>query len=190
MSTQKKLIIFSAPSGSGKTTVVKHLLKIMPELEFSVSATTRKPRPGETHGKEYFFFSEEDFKSKIANKEFLEYEEVYKGLIYGTLYSELERIWSQGKTVVFDVDVVGGLNIKKEFGERALAVFLKPPSVEILMERLTNRSTEVEHQLKERIEKAQYELSFEDKYDVVLVNDVLEETFEKSEKLVRDFIEN
>lgn len=189
MSNQKKLIIFSAPSGSGKTTVVTHLLKQMEELEFSVSATTRKPRPGETDGKEYYFIKESAFREKIENNEFLEHEEVYKGLIYGTLYSELERIWAQGKTVVFDVDVVGGLNIKKEFGDRALAVFLRPPNVEILMERLRNRSTEVEHQLQERIDKAQFELSFEDKYDVVIVNDILEETFEKSERIVQDFLD-
>lgn len=188
MTNSKKLLIFSAPSGSGKTTVVKHLLSKMDDLEFSVSATTRKPRPGETHGKEYYFLEEEEFRSRIEKKEFLEHEEVYKGLIYGTLYSELERIWAQGKTVVFDVDVVGGLNIKKEFGDRALAVFLRPPSVNVLMERLRNRSTEVEHQLQERIDKAQYELTFEDKYDVVLVNDVLEDTFAKAEQIVTDFL--
>jgi guanylate kinase len=185
-----KLIIFSAPSGSGKTTVVNHLLGTLDELAFSISATTRSPRPGEEHGREYYFLSEEEFKQKIANDEFLEYEEVYEGLIYGTMYSELDRIWAEGKTVVFDVDVKGGLNIKKKYGEQALAVFLKPPAVEVLMERLRNRSTEVEHQLQERIDKATYELGFEDKYDVVLVNDVLEETFENSEKLVKDFLES
>lgn len=161
----------------------------MEELEFSVSATTRSPRPGETDGKEYYFLKESEFRKKIEDQEFLEHEEVYKGLIYGTLYSELERIWAQGKTVVFDVDVVGGLNIKKEFGDRALAVFLRPPSVEILMERLRNRSTEVEHQLQERIDKAQFELAYEDKYDVVLINDVLEDTFVQSETLVRNFLD-
>ncbi len=188
MSNSKKLLIFSAPSGSGKTTVVNHLLSKMDDLEFSVSATTRKPRPGETHGKEYYFLEEEEFRSKVENKEFLEHEEVYKGLIYGTLYSELERIWAQGKTVVFDVDVVGGLNIKEEFGDNALAVFLRPPSVEILMERLRKRSTEVEHQLQERIDKAQEELTYEDKYDVVIVNDVLENTFAEAEHIVTYFL--
>ena len=188
MSKQKKLLIFSAPSGSGKTTVVNHLLKKMDELEFSVSATTRGPRPGETNGKEYYFLKEEDFKKKIANNEFLEHEEVYKGLIYGTMYSELERIWAKDKTVVFDVDVVGGLNIKKKYGDNALAVFLRPPSVDILMERLRKRSTEVEHQLQERIDKAQEELTYEDKYDVVIVNDVLEDTFAKAEQIVTDFL--
>jgi len=188
MSNSKKLLIFSAPSGSGKTTVVNHLLSKMDDLEFSVSATTRKPRPGETHGKEYYFLEEEEFRSKVENKEFLEHEEVYKGLIYGTLYSELERIWAQGKTVVFDVDVVGGLNIKEEFGDNALAVFLRPPSVEIKMERLRKRSTEVEHQLQERIDKAQEELTYEDKYDVVIVNDVLENTFAEAEHIVTYFL--
>ena len=188
MSHGKKLLIFSAPSGSGKTTVVNHLLKTVDKLEFSVSATTRGPRPGETHGKEYYFLKEEEFKKKIENNEFLEHEQVYKGLIYGTMYSELERIWANDKTVVFDVDVVGGLNIKEKYGENALAVFLRPPSVEILMTRLRNRSTEVEHQLQERIDKAQEELTYEDKYDVVIVNDVLEETFAKAEKIVTDFL--
>ena len=141
-----------------------------------------------TSTKEYYFLEEEEFRSKVENKEFLEHEEVYKGLIYGTLYSELERIWAQGKTVVFDVDVVGGLNIKEEFGDNALAVFLRPPSVEILMERLRKRSTEVEHQLQERIDKAQEELTYEDKYDVVIVNDVLENTFAEAEHIVTYFL--
>lgn len=183
-----KVIIFSAPSGSGKTTVVNHLLEKFPILSFSVSATTRKPREGEKDGREYYFLEEADFRNKIEQGAFLEHEEVYKGLLYGTLFSEVERIWGEGKTVVFDVDVKGGINIKKQFGKNALAVFLKPPSIDILMERLRKRSTEVEHRLKERIDKAKYELSFESAYDIVLVNDVLEETFSKSEKLVNDFI--
>lgn len=169
--------------------MVNHLLKTQDELAFSISATTRTPRPGEENGREYYFLSEEEFRQKIENDEFLEFEEVYEGLIYGTLYSELERIWDDGKTVVFDVDVKGGLNIKEKYGDQALAVFLKPPAIEILMERLRKRSTEVEHQLQERIDKAKFELGFEDKYDVVLVNDILEETFEKSEKLVKEFLE-
>ncbi|MBC7425239.1 MAG: guanylate kinase [Bacteroidia bacterium] len=183
-----KVIIFSAPSGSGKTTVVNHLLATMPKLSFSVSATTRKPREGEQNGREYYFLEKEDFLQKINNNEFLEHEEVYKGLYYGTLKSEVERIWSQGKTVVFDVDVVGGLNIKKEFGDAALAVFLRPPSMDVLMDRLTKRSTEVEHQLKERLDKAKFEFQFETKYDSVLINDKLEDTFVNAEKLVTDFI--
>ncbi|MCK9482039.1 MAG: guanylate kinase [Bacteroidia bacterium] len=188
MEINGKVIIFSAPSGTGKSTVVNHLLNIFPELEFSVSATTRKPRGKEIHGKEYYFLSESDFKAKLANDEFLEHEMVYEGLYYGTLWSEVKRIWSHGKTVVFDVDVMGGLNIKKQFGDKALAVFLRPPSIEVLMERLKKRSTEVEHELQERINKANHELSFESKYDVVVVNDVLEQTFTQCESLVRNFI--
>jgi guanylate kinase len=185
----EKLIIFSAPSGSGKTTVVKHLLSVMDkQLAFSVSATTRSPRPGETNGLEYHFLDLGDFHSKIQEGAFLEHEEVYAGILYGTLWSEVRKIWSEGKAVVFDVDVKGGLNLKRQFGDRALAVFLRPPSVDVLMERLTKRSTEVEHQLQERIAKANYELSFESQYDTVVVNDKLAETFVTCEKLVSDFL--
>lgn len=184
-----KLIIFSAPSGSGKTTVVKHLLDVMStKLAFSVSATTRSPRPGEVSGREYHFLQLEDFQNKIKNNEFLEHEEVYAGILYGTLWSEVQKIWAEGKAVVFDVDVKGGLALKRQFGEQALAVFLRPPSIEILLERLTKRSTEVEHQLQERLAKANFELSFENQYDVVVVNDILEETFTKCENLVNDFL--
>jgi guanylate kinase len=186
---QGKVLIFSAPSGSGKTTVVKHLLSVFPQLNFSISATTRAPRAGETHGKEYYFISQDEFERKIELGEFLEYEEVYAGLYYGTLHSEVERIWEQGKTVVFDVDVKGGLNIKKQLGKNALAVFLRPPSVEILMQRLRNRSTEVEHELQMRINKANEELSYESQYEVVIVNDILEKTLKESENIVRNFIE-
>jgi len=185
----KKSIIFSAPSGSGKTTVVNHLLKVLGDkLSFSISATTRKPRPNETHGKEYYFLEAEDFKQKAKNGEFLEFEEVYAGILYGTMWSEVHRIWDSNRAVIFDVDVKGGLNLKREFGDQALAIFLRPPSVEVLMERLTNRSTEVEHQLKERLAKANFELSFENQYDVVVINDNLEETLATCEKLVLDFI--
>lgn len=161
----------------------------MPQkLAFSVSVTTRKPRPNEVHGREYYFMSEEEFRQKVKEDAFVEHEMVYKGLHYGTLKSEVERLWSQGKVVLFDVDVVGGLNLKSQFGEKAKAVFLKPPSVEVLMERLTKRSTEVEHMLKERIDKAKEELSYEDKYDVVLVNDVLEDTLKEAEQIVNKFL--
>jgi guanylate kinase len=183
-----KVIIFSAPSGSGKSTVVNHLLKVFPKLAFSVSATTRKPRAGEIHGESYYFLEEADFKNKIKNNAFLETEEVYPGLFYGTLLSEVQRIWDNGQCVVFDVDVVGGVNLKQKFKKEALSVFLKPPSIEVLMQRLNARSTEVAHELKMRVDKAHFELQFESKYDVVLVNDVLSETFEKSEKLVNDFL--
>lgn len=156
-------------------------------LGFSVSATTRKPRPGEINGREYHFLDEASFRNHIEQGDFLEYEEVYSGILYGTLWSEVRKIWAQNKLVVFDVDVKGGLNLKKAFGDQALAIFLRPPSVEVLLERLTKRSTEVEHQLTERINKANYELSFENQYDVVVVNDVLEETFVRCEQLVLDF---
>jgi guanylate kinase len=185
----EKLIIFSAPSGSGKTTVVKHLLEVMDQqLAFSVSATTRSPRPGELNGREYHFLQLDDFREKIKDGAFLEHEEVYAGILYGTLWSEVKKIWADGKAVVFDVDVKGGLNLKRQFGDQALAVFLRPPSVDVLMERLTKRSTEVEHQLQERIAKANYELSFESQYDTVVVNDKLDVTFATCEKLVSDFI--
>jgi guanylate kinase len=185
----KKSIIFSAPSGSGKTTVVKHLLKVMgDQLAFSVSATTRKPREGETNGLEYHFLEPSVFKQHVQENAFLEYEEVYAGILYGTLWSEVHKIWDLNKAVIFDVDVKGGLNLKRQFGDQALAVFLRPPSVEILMERLTKRSTEVEHQLKERIAKANYELSFENQYDIVVVNDDLSTTLRECEQIVQDFL--
>lgn len=185
----EKLVIFSAPSGSGKTTVVKHLLEVMEQqIAFSVSATTRNPRPGEINGREYHFLQLDDFRTKITEGAFLEHEEVYAGILYGTLWSEVQKIWASGKAVVFDVDVKGGLKLKEKFGDQALAVFLRPPSVEVLMERLTKRSTEVEHQLQERISKAHFELSFENKYDTVVVNDKLDVTFATCEKLVSDFI--
>ena len=161
----------------------------MPDkLAFSVSATTRKPRPGEVDGKEYHFLEAADFEKRIENNEFLEHEEVYAGVLYGTLWSEVHKIWDQQKAVVFDVDVQGGLNLKRRFKQDALAIFLRPPSVEVLMDRLRNRSTEVEHHLQERIAKANHELSFESQYDVVVVNDVLEETLKRCETLVTEFI--
>ena len=185
----EKLVIFSAPSGSGKTTVVKHLLKEMHnELAFSISATTRKKRPSETEGKDYYFLDEEVFRQKLANNEFLEHEEVYKGLFYGTLVSEVKRVWALGKAIVFDVDVLGGINIKKQFGEKALAVFLRPPSLKVLMERLRKRDTEVEHHLQERVDKANFELGFEKQFDKVIVNDVLEITLDQAEKVVKEFL--
>lgn len=183
-----KAIIFCAPSGSGKTTVVKHLLSIDNRLQFSVSACTRKQRASEEHGRDYYFLSVEDFKGRIANNEFLEYEEVYGGNYYGTLKSEIERIWSNGKAVIFDVDVEGGLNIKKYFGDQALAVFVKPPSVEVLEERLRYRSTETEETLKMRVEKAIHELKYEDRFEYVLLNEKLEETLQKAEALINEFL--
>lgn len=184
-----KLIIFSAPSGSGKTTLVHHLLDI-PEMKlaFSISATSRAERPNETHGKDYYFLSEDEFRDRIGKGDFLEWEEVYPGRFYGTLRSEIARIHAEGKHVMFDVDVVGGLNIKKQFGDRALAVFVKPPSIEELERRLRERSTESEESLKERVSKASEEVAFADRFDVVLVNDDLEQAKADAEELVANFI--
>lgn len=183
-----KLVIFSAPSGSGKTTVVKHLLATNPNLEFSISATTRAKRPNEVHGKDYYFLSPEEFEEKLANNEFLEHEQVYEGLYYGTLKSEVDRIWANGKSVIFDVDVVGGLNIKKIYGKQALAVFLRPPSVEELMQRLKARETEVEHELNQRIGKANEELKYEKQFDIVLINNILAHTLKETESIVNYFL--
>lgn len=187
--THNKVVIFSAPSGSGKTTVVKHLLKTFSDhLSFSISASTRSKRPNEIDGKDYYFLSASEFKEKINNSEFVEYEEVYEGLYYGTLKSEISRIWEEGKVVIFDVDVKGGLNLKETLGETALSVFLKPPSADVLMERLKKRKTEVEHRLKERIAKANEELAYESHFDVVIINDQLQKTLDESEKLMINFL--
>jgi guanylate kinase len=183
-----KLIIFSAPSGAGKTTVVKHLLKQNLGLEFSISATSRAPRHTETHGKDYYFLSLEDFKKKVANDEFLEWEEVYPGTCYGSLKAEVERIRNKGKHVVFDVDVVGGVNIKKYYGDDALAIFIQPPSIEELRNRLVGRSTDSAEVIEKRVEKAAYELTFAPHFDVILVSEDLPVTLANAEKLVSDFI--
>jgi guanylate kinase len=183
-----KLIIFSAPSGSGKTTIVKHLLQKGYDLEFSISATSREARHTETHGKDYYFLSGEAFQSKIENDEFLEWEEVYNGVNYGTLKSEVERIRNQGKNVIFDVDVIGGLNIKRYYGNEALAIFVQPPSVEELRNRLRSRSTETEEKIQTRIAKAEHELSFANHFDIVIINDDLEVAFEDAEKIISEFL--
>lgn len=183
-----KLIVVAAPSGAGKTTIVRHLLKTYDLLAFSVSAATREQRPHEIHGKDYYFITSEDFREKINNEAFLEWQEVYAGQFYGTLKSEIARLWGAGKVVVFDIDVQGALNIKKTYPEETLLVFVKPPSKDILLQRLRDRNTESEESLKKRIEKASYELSFEDKFDVVLVNDDLETCLKKAEKIVEDYI--
>lgn len=183
-----KAVIFCAPSGSGKTTIVKHLLTVNPNLMFSVSACTRKQRVNEIYGKDYYFLSLEEFKKRIAQDRFLEYEEVYDGNFYGTLKSEIERIWELGKTVVFDVDVVGGLNIKKYFGNNALAVFVKPPNVKVLEERLRYRSTETEETISMRISKAIHELDYENSFECVLLNENLNQALQQAEKLVADFL--
>jgi guanylate kinase len=183
-----KLIIFSAPSGAGKTTIVKHLLQKGFDLGFSVSATSRKKRIDEVHGRDYYFLSEKKFMQKVKNDEFLEWEEVYQGTCYGTLKSEVERITNLGRNVIFDVDVVGGLNIKKYYGDQALAVFVQPPSIEELKRRLTFRSTESEEKIKVRMAKAEYELSFAPQFDVIIVNENLEKALADAEKVVDDFL--
>jgi guanylate kinase len=189
MSTTGKAFIFSAPSGAGKTTIVRHLLGLGDlNLSFSVSATSRARRENEEDGKDYYFISSEDFKKKIQNREFLEWEEVYPGQFYGTLKSEIERIWSEGKNVIFDIDVEGGLNLKNHFGKSALALFVQPPSMETLRFRLRNRSTEDSDKIAMRIAKAEKELSFSPKFDVVLLNDTLELALEQAEKELREFL--
>lgn len=183
-----KVIIFSAPSGSGKSTIVNHLLSLDLGLEFSISATSRAPRGQEQHGREYYFFSAEEFKKRIDADEFLEWEEVYAGCYYGTLKSELERIWAKGHTVVFDVDVVGGVNIKKIFGSDALSVFVQAPSVEALRRRLESRGTDSPEKIEQRVAKADYEMTFRDKFDVVVINDDLQAAFADAEQKVRAFL--
>ena len=185
---EDKLIIFSAPSGSGKTTIVKYLLERIPELSFSVSCTTRNKRENEIDGRDYYFLTVEEFQEKIKNKEFIEYEEVYEGQYYGTLHSEITRLWNAGRHVIFDIDVKGGLNLKQQFKERALAVFISPPSLAELGKRLHERSTENEETLKIRLDKADAELSYAKNFDMVLINDDLQKAEEKAEKLVKSFL--
>ena len=184
-----KLIVFSAPSGSGKTTIVKHLLAQKElHLDFSISATSREKRSDEINGKDYYFLSASEFQTKIDNNEFVEYEEVYKDNFYGTLKSELERIWALNKHVIFDIDVVGGLEIKKQFPERTLAVFVSPPSVEELERRLRFRQTETEEKIQMRIAKAERELSYSNKFDVILKNFDLENAKNDAYKLVSNYL--
>lgn len=184
-----KLIIFSAPSGSGKTTLVRHILKTYPnQIEFSISATSRAKRGVEVNGKDYYYLSVEEFKQKVANNEFLEWEEVYAGTHYGTLRSEVERIWAKNKAVIFDIDVEGGLNLKNQFGDKALAVFVMPPSIKILEERLHSRSTDSKESIARRIAKAEKELKTAELFDVFILNENLEEACAKAEEIVQDFL--
>ncbi|WKW46068.1 guanylate kinase [Myroides sp. JBRI-B21084] len=190
MATQQgKLIVFSAPSGSGKTTIVKHLLT-KPELhlDFSISATSRYMRNGEVNGKDYYFISPEDFQQKIAENAFVEYEEVYKDNYYGTLKTEIERIWAQGKHVIFDIDVVGGLNIKQQYPEQTLAIFVSPPSVEELERRLRFRQTESDEKIAMRLAKAEREISRAPEFDVILKNHDLETAKTDAYQLVTNYI--
>lgn len=185
-----KLVIFSAPSGAGKTSIVKGVLPDTPQLEFSVSACSRPMRPGEKDGVDYYFLTPDAFRKKINEDAFLEWEEVYPGSFYGTLRSEVDRIWKAGKHVVFDVDVAGGLNIKKQFPEQSLAIFIKPPSLEELENRLVNRQTETPESLKHRVEKAAYELQFSDRFDRIIVNEDLQTAIRETKTLVHSFLEN
>lgn len=189
-SSNNKVIIFSAPSGSGKSTIVNHLLSKYPFLEFSISATSRAPRGEEKHGKEYFFFTTEEFERLISQEAFVEYEEVYKGSYYGTLKSEIERIWAKGHTILFDIDVKGGVNLKKIFGDAAMAVFVKPPCVEELRKRLIGRGTDTPEAIEKRVAKAAEELTYEKYFDVILVNDRLEESLAEAEGLIDSFVLN
>ncbi len=183
-----KLIIFSAPSGAGKSTLVQYLLGRGLELEFSVSATSRAPRGAEQHGVDYYFLSPEEFRQKIDNHEFVEYEEVYPDCYYGTLRTEVERITGNNKNIVFDVDVVGGVNIKKQFDVRALSIFIAPPGIETLQQRLIERATDSPEMIEKRVAKAAYEMTFSPQFDVTVINDNLETAKAETERLIRDFL--
>lgn len=183
-----KVLIFSAPSGSGKSTIVNHILGLHPEIEFSISAASRAPRGKEQNGKEYWFMSTEDFRRKIDEDAFVEYEEVYPGSYYGTLKSEVDRIWSKGHVIIFDVDVKGGVNLKKYFGDKALSVFIQAPSIEALHERLVGRGTDSSEAIEKRVAKAAEEMLYADKFDYVLVNDDLAKAYAEAETLVDNFL--
>lgn len=184
----EKIIIFSAPSGSGKTTILKALIQSDLDLAFSISATSRQQRKDEIDRKDYYFFTPEQFKSEIEKKSFLEWQEVYENQFYGTLKSEIDRLFTLGKNVVFDVDVLGGLDIKQFYGDRALAMFILPPSLDVLRKRLITRGTETEESLEKRLKKAEYEISFKNKFDVILVNNKLELSVQKAHQIIADFL--
>lgn len=183
-----KLIIFSAPSGSGKSTIINYLLQQNLNLSFSISATSRAPRGTEKNGVEYFFFTPEEFRQRIDNNEFLEYEEVYKDRYYGTLKAQVEKQLEEGQNIIFDVDVVGGCNIKKYYGNRALSVFIQPPSIEELRKRLNGRGTDTAEVIESRIAKAEYELSFASKFDRIIINDDLDKAKAESLRIITDFL--
>lgn len=184
----KKVIIFSAPSGSGKTTIIKRLLTYFPEFEFSISATSRQPRAGEVDGQDYYFLTKESFAEKVKNDLFLEWEEVYAGTCYGTLKSEIERIWDNGKIVVFDVDVLGGMRLKEYFGSKALSIFVMPPSIEVLEQRLRIRNTETEEAIQKRLSRSSLELQHSTKFDVTVVNDLLEQAVDEAKINIQSFL--
>lgn len=183
-----KVVIFSAPSGSGKSTIVGHILSLHPEMEFSVSAASRAPRGSEQHGVEYYFYSADQFREMIAEDRFVEYEEVYPGSFYGTLKSEVERIWAKGHVIIFDVDVKGGVNLKKYFGDQALAVFIQAPSVEELRKRLIFRGTDSPEAIERRVAKAAEEMTYAPQFDRILINDDLQTAFLQAEQMVEDFL--
>ncbi|MCX6304959.1 MAG: guanylate kinase [Bacteroidetes bacterium] len=184
-----KAIIVSAPSGAGKTTIVRHLLKVIPQLDFSISACSRAKRAEETSGKDYYFITGDEFRDKIAREEFVEWQEVYPGSYYGTLKTEMDRIWSLGKSPIFDVDVVGAVNLKKYFGEQGLGIFIHPPSIEELELRLKKRGTESDETLRKRVDKAAYELTFAQLFDKIIVNDNLEVKCLEVVEMVKEFLE-
>ena len=184
-----KVIIFSAPSGAGKSTVVNHLLGIHPELEFSISATSRAPRGQEQHGVEYYFFSADEFRQMISEDKFVEYEEVYAGSFYGTLKSEVERIWAKGNVIIFDIDVQGGVNLKRIFGDQAFSIFIQAPSVEVLRERLIGRGTDTAEAIEKRVAKAASEMELAaGNFDFTLINDDLQTALAEAERVVADFL--
>jgi guanylate kinase len=188
MPASSKLIIVSAPSGAGKTTIVRHLLSQSFNLAFSVSGTSRPPRGNEQDGVDYYFFSVQEFKKRVKQNEFLEWEEVYPGTFYGTLKSDVERLLGEGKNVIFDVDVMGGIHIKELFREQALAIFISPPSLELLRNRLRSRFTETEEKIAVRMAKASFEMSFASRFDVILINDDLGIALKEAERITRDFL--
>lgn len=184
-----KVIIFSAPSGAGKSTIVNHILGRHPEIEFSISATSRQPRGTEKHGVEYYFFTTEEFKRMIDENMFVEHEEVYPGSFYGTLRSEVERIWAKGHIIIFDIDVQGGVNLKRIFGDKALSIFIQAPSIDILRKRLTGRGTDTDEAIERRVAKAASEMEFASgKFDHVLINDDLQTAFAEAERVIDDFL--
>ena len=184
-----KLIIISAPSGCGKSTIIGEIIKNQDlNLAFSISATTREPRKGEIDGVNYYFLSEEEFKNAIANDELVEYEEVYPGRFYGTLKKEIERICESGKNVILDIDVKGGINVKKIYGDRALSIFIMPPSVDVLKQRLVSRATDTDEAIAERVGKAEYEISFAGEFDCNIVNDILDVAVKEAEQTIKDFV--
>ena len=183
-----KLVIFSAPSGSGKTTIVRELLKRFDCFEFSISATSRNPRGQEQNGVDYYFLSNEEFRARVERDEFVEWEEVYQGTCYGTLKSEMERIWAKGNIILFDVDVMGGINLKRIFGEQARSIFIMPPSVEVLRERLIGRGTDSMETIEKRVAKAEFEISKAPEFDNVVINDVLDTAVAQTESIINDFL--